>query len=66
MLTDAHKTERMASALILLERYHKDGDEFLNHIVRVTGDKIWVSLSSGCIHIHQTCGKSFNKRLAES
>jgi hypothetical protein len=22
-----------------LERYHKDGDEFLNHIVRVTGDE---------------------------
>jgi hypothetical protein len=26
-----------------LERYHNDGDEFLNHIVRVTGDKTWVS-----------------------
>jgi hypothetical protein len=26
------------------ERYHKDGDEFLNHIVRVTGDKSWVSI----------------------
>jgi hypothetical protein len=26
-----------------LERYHKYGDEFLNHIVRVTGDKTWVS-----------------------
>jgi hypothetical protein len=26
-----------------LERYHKDGDEFLNHIVRVTGDDTWVS-----------------------
>jgi hypothetical protein len=22
-----------------LERYHKDGDEFLNHIVRLTGDE---------------------------
>jgi phosphoribosylaminoimidazole-succinocarboxamide synthase len=33
----------MASALTFLERYHKDGDEFLNHIVRVTGDGTWVS-----------------------
>jgi hypothetical protein len=27
-----------------LERYHKDGGEFLSHIVRITGDKTWVSL----------------------
>jgi hypothetical protein len=33
----------MASALTFLERCHKDGDEFLNHIVRVTGDETWVS-----------------------
>jgi hypothetical protein len=26
-----------------LERYRKDGDEFLNHIIRVTGDVTWVS-----------------------
>jgi hypothetical protein len=26
-----------------LERYHKDGDEFLNHIVRVTDDETWLS-----------------------
>jgi hypothetical protein len=26
-----------------LERCHKDGDEILNHIVRVTGDETWVS-----------------------
>jgi hypothetical protein len=31
----------MASALTVFERYHKDGDEFLNHIV--TGDETWVS-----------------------
>jgi hypothetical protein len=24
-----------------LERYHKDGDEFLDHVVRVTGDETW-------------------------
>jgi hypothetical protein len=36
MLTGAHKT------LWFLERYDKDGDEFLSHIVRVTGDETWV------------------------
>jgi hypothetical protein len=29
----------MASALTFFERYHKDGDAFLSHIVRVTGDE---------------------------
>jgi hypothetical protein len=27
-----------------LERHHKDGDEFLNHILRVTGDEQLVHL----------------------
>jgi hypothetical protein len=66
----AHKRQRMASALILLEQYNKDGDEFLNHIVRVTDDEtcvsfvnveIKVSQSSGCRHIHQTSRISLNK-----
>jgi hypothetical protein len=40
MLTGAHKT---ASRLFtILERYHKDGDGFLSHIVLITGDGIWV------------------------
>jgi hypothetical protein len=43
MFTSVHKTQRMASVLIFLERYHKDGDEFLKHIVWVTGDETWVS-----------------------
>jgi hypothetical protein len=43
MLMCAHKTQIIASALTLLKRYHKDGDDFLNHIVRATGDKTWVS-----------------------
>jgi macrodomain Ter protein organizer (MatP/YcbG family) len=30
--------------LCFLEQYHKDGNEVLNHIVRVTGDGTWVSL----------------------
>jgi hypothetical protein len=47
----------------VLERYLKDGDEFLNYIVRVTGDETWASFvdvklksshGSGCTHIHQT------------
>jgi hypothetical protein len=34
----------MASAFVeVLEPYHKDGDEFLSHIVAVTGDETWVS-----------------------
>jgi hypothetical protein len=27
----------MASPLTIFEQYHKDGDEFLNYIIRVTG-----------------------------
>ena len=42
MLTDVHKTQRMASAsaLTFLQRYHDEGDEFLDKIV--TGDETWV------------------------
>jgi hypothetical protein len=70
MATGEHTTQGMASALTFLERYHKDGDEFLSNIVRVTGVEIWVSFvnvetrssqSSGCTHIHQTSRKSLNK-----
>jgi hypothetical protein len=43
IFTGAYRTQRMASPLTLLERYHKDGDDFLNRIVRVTGDETWVS-----------------------
>jgi hypothetical protein len=43
-VTVGHKTQRMASSFVdFLKRCHKDGDEFLNHIVRVTGDETWVS-----------------------
>jgi hypothetical protein len=41
MLTGVHKTQRVASALTFLERYHRDSDEFLSHLV--TGDKTRVS-----------------------
>jgi hypothetical protein len=43
MLTGAHETQRMALAMNFLERYHKDGDKFLDHILRVTGGETWVS-----------------------
>ncbi|GBM99893.1 hypothetical protein AVEN_234695-1 [Araneus ventricosus] len=42
MLTDAHKTKRLASALKFLNRYSEEGNEFLNKIV--TGDETWVCL----------------------
>jgi hypothetical protein len=32
-----------ASALTFLGRYHKDGDEFFDHILRVTGDETSIS-----------------------
>jgi hypothetical protein len=51
MLTGAHRTQRIASALTFFERYYKDGDEFLNHIV--TGDESGFHLSMlkpKCIH----------------
>jgi hypothetical protein len=40
-LTPEHKTKCMGSALSFLERYKKDGDEFLTQIV--TSDETWVS-----------------------
>jgi hypothetical protein len=36
ILAGAHKPQRMASALTSSEQYHKYGDKFPNHIVRVT------------------------------
>jgi histone-lysine N-methyltransferase SETMAR len=41
MLADDHRKESMGAALTFLERYHRDGDKFLDHIV--TGDGTWVS-----------------------
>jgi hypothetical protein len=71
MLTGAHETKRMASALTFSEWYHKNGDEFLSHIVRVTGNETWVSFvnfetkeqsNSEYTHIHQKRRKSLNRR----
>ncbi|GFQ98652.1 HTH_48 domain-containing protein [Trichonephila clavata] len=41
MLTDLHKTQRLGSALTFLERYHNEGEDFLDQIV--TGDETWVA-----------------------
>jgi hypothetical protein len=41
MLADGHRKKRMGAALTFLERYHRDGSKFLDHIV--TGDETWVS-----------------------
>ncbi|GFW87640.1 histone-lysine N-methyltransferase SETMAR [Trichonephila clavipes] len=41
LLTEEHKLKRMACALDFLDRYHKEGDKFLERIV--TGDETWVS-----------------------
>jgi len=38
MLTEDHKTKRMVSALTFLERYAKEGDDFVDCIV--TGEEI--------------------------
>jgi hypothetical protein len=43
MLMNAHKTQRMASTLTFLEQFHRGGNEFLNHIVRVTGDETLIT-----------------------
>ncbi|GFX47054.1 histone-lysine N-methyltransferase SETMAR [Trichonephila clavipes] len=37
LLTEEHKLKRMACALDFLDRYHKEGDQFLERIV--TGDE---------------------------
>jgi hypothetical protein len=74
MFMGAHKAQRVDSTLtfFFLERYHKDGDELLSHIVRIRGDETWVSFmmlkpkssqGSGFTHIQQTSRKSLNTRL---
>lgn len=40
MLSDHHKTQRMEASLMFLQRYHNEGETFLNKIV--TGDETWV------------------------
>ncbi|KAF2359703.1 Transposase type 1, partial [Trinorchestia longiramus] len=41
ILSEVHKSKRLASSLTFLERYNEEGDKFLSQIV--TGDEIWVN-----------------------
>jgi hypothetical protein len=44
MFMGGHKTQKMAWAFVdFLEWYHKDGDQFLSHIIQVTGNETWIS-----------------------
>jgi hypothetical protein len=63
----------MVSALTFLDRYHKYGDEFLNHII--IGDETWVSFVNDetkeqpmqWMHRHSpNVLKILNKHLQES
>jgi hypothetical protein len=55
-----------------LERRHKDGDEYLYHIVRVRGDETWVSFvnvetkeqSKQRMHTHPNKPKKFKRTSA--
>jgi hypothetical protein len=40
------KTWALLKSIVNYSRYHKDGDKILNQIVRVTGDKTWVSFAN--------------------
>jgi hypothetical protein len=74
MLTAGHKKQRMASAFAdFLERSHKDGDVFINHSIRVTGDETWVSFmnvetkeqSKQSMHTHSpNQPKKFKQKLS--
>jgi hypothetical protein len=46
MVTGVHKTQKIALAFTFVEQYHKDGYEFLRHIIRVTGNETLVSFVS--------------------
>jgi hypothetical protein len=43
MLMVAHEMKRIALASTFLQQYHKGGNEFRSHIVRVLGNEMWVS-----------------------
>jgi hypothetical protein len=40
---EAHKTQKMDSALNFLKQLHKGGNEFLDDIVKVRDDENWIS-----------------------
>jgi hypothetical protein len=75
MIIDVHKTQKIALTLTFSEQYYKDGNEFLSHIIRVTGDETQVSFvyvetkkqSKQWMHTHSpNKQESLNKCLQES
>ncbi|GFT76564.1 HTH_48 domain-containing protein [Trichonephila clavipes] len=54
LLTEEHKLKKMACALDFLDRYHKEGDQFLERIV--TGDETWVSHITQSLNVSQWHG----------
>ncbi|GFX59316.1 histone-lysine N-methyltransferase SETMAR [Trichonephila clavipes] len=54
LLTEEHKLEIMACALDFLDRYLKEGDQFLQMIV--TGDEMWVSHIIQSLNVSQWNG----------
>jgi hypothetical protein len=58
----AHKMQRMALALTFLVRYHKDGDEFLSHIVQVIGDETRVSFMEAETKVKAVDRHTFTKQ----
>jgi hypothetical protein len=58
-------------ALTFLKQYHKNGSEFLHHIVQIAGDETWVSFvnvetkkqsKQWMHHIYQASQTSLSKR----
>jgi hypothetical protein len=64
MITSAHKTQRISSASTYLERGHKDDKDFLNHIVLVTGVKIWDSFVDKAVTY--THSPNYQKKLKQT
>ncbi|GFU48381.1 HTH_48 domain-containing protein [Trichonephila clavipes] len=54
LLTEEYKLKRMTCALDFLDRYHKEGDQFLERIV--TEDETWVSHITQSLNVSQWHG----------
>jgi preprotein translocase subunit SecE len=71
--TFTKNTKNGSDFCTLLQRYHKDVNEFLSHITWVTGDETWVSFvnvetkeqSMQWIHIHQISRKVYTNVVCE-
>lgn len=54
LLTEEYQMKRMVYSLDILDRYYKDGDQFLEKIV--TGDETWVSHMTPKLNVSQWNG----------